>query len=221
MVHLSYLADLEDPRLVDGVKRCAGRSKRRGKPRRRSSSLAIEPKCSGAAATDRCARPTQGGSPMKSLTPKPLTPLATMARALLDRAQRSLRCRGAIVSRAPRGGPWAQLPGEIKPSQGARPDRRQHANRRSVRGATGCGGEGRTVKLTSLVPPIRFEVGVAKVGRDGARAAPILDRMRDRRTCGCTSWAMPTRSRCRRRWRPCSATTKACRASAPARLPSS
>ncbi len=66
---------------------------------------------------------------------------------------------------------------------GARPDRRQHASRRSVPSAQEVAAEKlETVKLTGLVPPIRFEVGVAEVpDATVLELRRILDKMRDRR----------------------------------------
>ena len=109
----------------------------------------------------------------------------TGAHAARARAQRSLRCRGAIVSRARArrgcGAPPAWRDQTL--AVGARPDRRQHASRRSIRGARGCGGEARDGQAHGrrAADPIRSRRRRDPGQRRCSSCAAVLDGMRDRR----------------------------------------
>ena len=123
---------------------------------------------------------------MKSLTPKPLTPLQRrLARALLALALSGACAAEAQLFREPARGEAVerQLPGEIKPSQWVHDPtvvNTQAGDR--FRYQEVAAEKLETVKLTGLVPPIRFEVGVAQVpDATVLELRQILDKMRDRR----------------------------------------
>ncbi len=160
------------------VARRGGRSELRACGRARS---VLAPRRAG-----RRTRAAQGGSPMKSSTPKGLTPLQRrVARALLALALSAACAAEAQLFREPARGEAVerQLPGEIKPSQWVHDPtvvNTQAGDRFEAQEVAAEKPE--TVKLTNLVPPIRFEVGVAKIpDATVLELRRILDTMRDRR----------------------------------------
>ena len=224
VLRLSYLADLEEPQLVEqrlDALRSRINTAWQATENCCAYDLAIEPEVfwRRGEPTDR-ARAAQGRWAMKPLermmTRIPYALLgAVLASAAADAQLLREPSRGEAVER--------HLPGDRTFTQWVHdPSLVNTHGRRSVRGARSCR---RGARDGQAHEPRRR--------RSASKSA--LPRFRTRRfsscaassmacatgaTCGCTSWAMPIRSRCRRRWRPCSATTKACRASAPARSPS-
>ena len=105
---------------------------------------------------------------------------------------------------------------------GRRTRRARHARRGDRLEVRQVAGETlETVKLRNVVPPIRFESGVAKIPPDYVDKLPRCSRAcATAGTCASTSSATRTRSGCRPRSRACSGTTRACPASVPAKWPS-
>ena len=98
-------------------------------------------------------------------------------------------------------------------ARGGRPARDAAGRRRGTRDRQADG---------TSSPPIRFESGVADIPRGHVeKLAQVLDSVRDRRNVRLHLVGHADRSRCRERWRASTATTRDCRASAPARWRSS
>ncbi len=224
VLRLSYLADLEEPQLVE--QRLDALRERIDTAWHATENccayeLAIEPEVfwRRGEPTD-CARAAQG-----RWTMKPLECMMTRIPCALLGALLASTAADAQLLREPSRGEAVErhLPGDRTFTQWVHDPALVNTRPAIV---SRCGGRGRGARDGQAHEPRAADPVRSRrrgdSGRDGSRAAPHpRSGCATGATCGCTSWAMPTRSRCRRRWRPCSATTRACRASAPARSPSS
>ena len=184
VLRLSYLADLEEPQLVEQRLDALRAANRHGVARDRELlRVRARHRARGVLAprrADRCARAAQGRWAMKPLERMmmriPCALLgAVLASAAADAQLLREPSRGEAVERHLPGDrtftQWVHDPSLVNTQAGDRFETQEVAAEQLE-----------TVKLTNLVPPIRFEVGVAEIpDATVLELRRILDGMRDRR----------------------------------------